>query len=183
MKAPHRKSHAIPGIIYYWTATIHKWHHLLREVDNKRILLQHLKKLSDEGFITVYAFVVMPNHIHLIWKQNKLNGKETPFGSFLKHTSHQFLKKLKLKGEAGKYKIEASNKEYEIWRRDSLAIEIYSKEVAIQKLRYIHANPVTGIWRLAKDDISYYYSSAMFYETGLNDFDFLKDLFAVFDGN
>jgi len=33
----------------------------------------------------------MPNHIHLIWQQNKLNGKETPKGSLLKYMGHMFL--------------------------------------------------------------------------------------------
>ncbi len=44
----------------------------------------------------------------------------------------------------------------------------------MQKLEYAHTNPVKGLWQLAKDDISYYYSSAKFYETGVDDFGFLK---------
>jgi putative transposase len=36
----------------------------------------------------------MPNHIHLIWRTNALNGKETVQGSFLKHTAHAFKKML-----------------------------------------------------------------------------------------
>ncbi len=40
----------------------------------------------------------------------------------------------------------------------------------------------TKAWRLAKDDINYYYSSARFYETGVDDFGFLKDIFLLFDG-
>ena len=76
-----RKSHTSIGEIYFWTATIHKWMHLLDSDLNKQLIVDYLKKLSDEGLITVYAFVIMPNHIHLIWQQNKLNGKETPKGS------------------------------------------------------------------------------------------------------
>jgi len=47
----------------------------------------------------------MPNHLHLIWKQNNMNGKETPQGSFLKYTAPEFLKGLKLKGENHKYAV------------------------------------------------------------------------------
>jgi len=54
--------------------------------------------------------------------------------------------------------------------------------VAIQKLKYIHFNPVTGKWTLAKDDLDYYYSSARFYETGIDEFGFLSNNFEVFDG-
>ncbi len=34
-----------------------------------------------------------------------------------------------------------------------------------QKLNYMHSNPCTGIWNLAKSPIDYRYSSALFYET------------------
>jgi hypothetical protein len=64
-----------------------------------------------------------------------------------------------------------------------LSIEIYSREVARQKLDYIHFNPVSGKWKLAKDDLGYYYSSARFYETGVDEFRFLHNLYNVFDGD
>ncbi len=111
-----------------------------------------------------------------------MNGKESPKSSLLKYTSHTFLKQLKLEGKAWQYKVSASNKEHEIWQRDSLGVEIYSRNVAQQKLDYIHANPVSGKWLLAKDDISYHYSSAKFYETGIDEFGFLNNLYTVFDG-
>ncbi len=37
-----------------------------------------------------------------------------------------------------------ANKNHEIWRRDSTGIEIYSRHIAIQKLEYVHTNPVKG---------------------------------------
>ena len=77
----------------------------------------------------------------------------------------------------------AANKAYEIWQRDALGIEIYSRKVAKQKLDYIHQNPVKGKWRLAKDDISYYYSSANFYETGVDEFGFLNNIYEMFDAD
>ena len=66
----------------------------------------------------------MPNHIHLVWRQNNLNGKETPLGSFLKYTSHEFLKKLKIACISNLYEVNAANKKHEIWQRDSLSVEI-----------------------------------------------------------
>ncbi|MEO6541645.1 MAG: hypothetical protein ABIN74_11655 [Ferruginibacter sp.] len=124
----------------------------------------------------------MPNHIHIIWKQENRNGKETAQGSFLKYTSHEFLKKLKITGVSVDYEVNAANKKHEIWQRDSLSIEIYSRGVAKQKLDYIHFNPVSKKWMLAKDDLDYHYSSAKFYEFGNNDFGFLNDLYLEFDG-
>ena len=142
-----RKSHTSIGDIYFWTATIHKWLHLLGSDLNKQLIIDYLKKLSDEGLITVYAFVIMPNHIHLMWQQNNLNGKEAPKGSLLKYTGHEFLKILKTESKSYLYEVNAANKKHEIWQRDSLGIEIYSIKVAKQKLEYIHNNPVNGKWQ------------------------------------
>jgi len=178
-----RKSHTTIGEIYFWTATIHKWLHLLDSGSNKQLIVDYLKKLSDEGMITVYAFIIMPNHIHLLWQQNKLNGKESPKGSLLKYTGHEFLKLLKAEGKSNMYEVNAANKKHEIWQRDSLGIEIYSVKAARQKLDYIHKNPVAGKWQLAKDYFSYHYSSIRFYETGIDEFGFLKNIFAVLYGD
>jgi REP element-mobilizing transposase RayT len=183
MQSVTRKSYHTVDKIYFFTATIHQWLPLLAQQNNQELIISYLKKLYDEGFITVYGFVLMPNHIHIIWKQNKLNGKETPQGSFLKYTAHEFLKKLKAVGQSALYEINASNKKHEIWQRDSLSIEIYSRSVAIQKLQYIHFNPVRGKWQLSKDDLCYHYSSARFYNNGVDEFGFLSDLYRVFDGD
>ncbi len=143
MDLQQRKSHTSLGKIYFWTATIHKWFPLLQDDEAKKLIVEYLKKLSDEKLITAYAFVLMPNHMHLIWKQNEMNGKETPKGSLLKYTSHTFLKQLKGAGKSSLYEVKASNKKHEIWQRDSIGIEIYSQGVAKQKLDYIHFNPVS----------------------------------------
>lgn len=177
-----RKSYNTVNKIYFFTATIHKWLPLLAEENNQQLVINYLQKLCNDGFLTVYGFVIMPDHLHIIWQQNKLNGKETPQGSFLKYTAHEFLKKLKISGQSGLYEVNAANKKHEIWQRDSLSVEIYNRRVAEQKLQYIHANPVSGKWQLSEDDISYKYSSARFYETGVDDFGFLHNLYTLFDG-
>ncbi len=180
MNTQIRKSYTELSKIYFWTATIHNWLPLLESDTNKKIIVNSLKKLSDDKIISVYAFVIMPNHIHLIWSQDGLNGKETPKGSLLKYTAHIFLRQLKAMGGSTSYEVHALNKSHEIWQRDSLGIEIYGKEIAKQKLDYIHFNPVSGKWQLSKSDLDYYYSSARFYETGKDEFGILKNIFGEF---
>ena len=41
----------------------------------------------------------MSNHIHVLWEQLKMNGKETPKESFEKFTGHLFLKRLRINKE------------------------------------------------------------------------------------
>jgi len=180
MSIDRRASYTALNRIYFWTATIHNWYNLLLDDNLKQIIVGSLKKLSEEKKINVYGFVIMPNHIHLIWQQNKLNGKETPKGSFLKYTAHTFTKHLQANGEIAKYVVHEANKSHEIWQRDAMGIEIYSKGVALQKLHYMHNNPLQDKWKLMKHGVDYYFSSARFYEYGIDDFGFLENIFDVF---
>ncbi len=173
-----RKSFIEPGEIYFWTATINSWHRLLHQKEFKQAIVDSLDYLSQKGNIDVFGFVIMPTHVHFIWRINKRNGKETSQGAFLKYTAHQFKKLLLKEGESllAKYKVNASNKSYEFWQRDPLAIHLYTAEVAYQKLDYIHNNPLAEHWQLATTPADYLYSSASFYETNVKRFAFLQDL-------
>ncbi|HOO08760.1 MAG TPA: transposase [Cyclobacteriaceae bacterium] len=174
--ANRRKSHIEPGGIYFWTATINKWQQLLLQDDFKDIIIDSLSHLSKKGKIDVFAFVIMPNHIHLIWRVNENNGKESSSASFLKHTAHAFKKKLKRgqPNELMNYAVKATNKQFEFWQRDSLAVRLFSGDIAFQKLDYIHANPVSGRWQLVKDYCDYKYSTAKYYELGIKEFDLFR---------
>ena len=174
----HRKSHIEIGTLYFWTVTINKWQRLLADDDFKKIILSSLQYLSDTGKMDVYAFVIMPNHIHLILRTNQLNGKESVQGAFLKYTSHEFKKLLKIKDPTGleNFKISLADRTYEFWQRDPLAIPLFTKEVAYQKMDYIHNNPLAEHWNLAKHPNAYPFSSSAYYEIQDLSYPFLKDL-------
>ena len=168
--------------IYFWTATINSWHNLLHNDLYKDIIIDSWDYLSEKGKIDVFAFVIMPTHLHSIWRLNEPNGKETALGSFMKYTAHKFRQELLLEGSDPKlipYKVRAGNKEHEFWQRDPLAVPLYTRKVALQKLNYIHNNPMQKHWRLAKHPCDYNYSSARYYEMGDKNFRFLKNLWEV----
>ena len=55
---------------------------------------------------------------------------------------------------------------YQFWERNALNTELRTAKVFNQKLNYIHRNPVeAGICKLPEE---YKYSSALFYETGID---------------
>jgi hypothetical protein len=52
-------------------------------------------------------------------------------------------------------------------------------EMTTQKLNYIHANPLQGKWNLADTAIDYRFSSAAFYETGIDSWGFITHIHEV----
>ena len=182
--SPMRNSYMELGKLYFWTATINQWQKLLWQDQYKDVVIDSLDYLSSAGKIDVFGFVIMPTHLHLIWRMNELNGKETSQGSFLKYTAHEFRKMLykEDKKKLFSYKVNARNKDHEFWQRDPLAIHLYTKKVAFQKLDYIHRNPIGEHWQLVKNPCDYKYSSAKYYETNEKNFSFLKNLRYEFYG-
>ena len=153
--------------VYFYTATIKDWIPILKSDRRKSIVIDSLKYLTSKGLIKLYAFVIMPNHIHLIWELKRMNGKEKPDASFKKFTSHQILQDLNQTNPdiLSKFESLRSDRTFEIWQYKSMAVHVYSPSVIFQKLDYVHTNPVQGKWNLADDFVSYQFSSARFYET------------------
>jgi len=85
--AGHRNSYTELNEVYFWTITINKWNHLLQNDDNKLIVISSLQWLVQNRLVDIYGYVIMPNHIHLLWQQLKMNGKEFPKNSVEKFTA------------------------------------------------------------------------------------------------
>lgn len=172
-----RNSRMYLNEVYFWTSTIYQWKHLLKQNKYKQKIIDCLRYLSEKGKVKVYGFVIMPNHIHLLWEMIDVNGKELPHASFQKYTAHAIQADLRTNHPEmlTRFKVDEPQRSFRIWQRDPLAIHIQGEKMAVQKLEYIHFNPLQSHWNLCRDPEEYYYSSASFYEKGQSDFDFLTD--------
>ena len=162
--------------IYFWTDTIKDWKYLLKQDKYKQIIIDQFNDLSTKKLINVYAFVVMPNHFHIIWELIALNGKEMPHASFNKHTALEITNDLKINhpNVLPYFRVNDKDRSYRIWQRDPLAILIDSKSKIEQKINYIHNNPIHQKWNLATRPELYKWSSASFYDDNIDHFGFLK---------
>jgi putative transposase len=92
---------------------------------------------------------------------------------FLKYTAQRIKNDLEKNHPhvLASFKVDAKDREYQFWERNALSIELRADKVFRQKLDYLHWNPVkAGLCQLPEE---YYYSSALFYETGVDNWGFL----------
>jgi len=172
-----RNSKMLLGEVYFWTDTVKDWKQVFSSEKYKRIVIDSLEELVKRKNIEVYAFVIMPNHLHLVWKMVEVNGKEMPYASFNKFTSHQIFRDMKHHHpeRISDFKVTDVERNFRLWQRDPLAILMDTQHKLEQKIDYIHHNPLQEKWRLCEKPEDYGYSSARFYETGIDNFGFLTD--------
>lgn len=162
--------------IQFFTATILKWQPLFQKDISKRIVLDSLKYLVEVKRIVIYGFVIMPNHIHLLWRLLEHEKQKNVQRDFMKFTAQQ-LKFGLLENEPEtlqKYYVGLKDRQYQFWQQKSLSKTMYSRKVFEQKLDYIHHNPLQQKWQLVEKPEDYFYSSARFYLLNIDDWGFIR---------
>ncbi len=164
-------------VLFFFTSTCLSWQPLLLDDQRKQIILNSLKFLVEDNRIWLYGFVIMPNHIHLLWRKQEKWIKKDIQQMFLKFTAQQLkflLIAQDLNNELSKYRSTQGDRAYHFWERRPFKAEMYNRHVAYQKIDYIHYNPVkAGLCDFPED---YWFSSARFYELNQDDFGILTHL-------
>ncbi|MDA3854125.1 MAG: transposase [Bacteroidales bacterium] len=168
--------------VHFMTFQIIEWVDLFTRQNYRDIIIDSLRFCQKHKGLTIYAWVVMSNHIHIILQSetNKLSDTVKEFKSF---TAKGILRAINEERESRRewmlnvFKFAAKkhkrNEHYQIWTHDNHPELIFSNTFLDQKINYIHDNPVrAGIVGQEED---YLYSSARDYagEKGLLDVFFL----------
>jgi len=158
----------------FFTASIKGWYKLLEHDKYKDIIVNSLRFLVEDKRIKRYAFVIMSDHLHLIWQMQPLIHPQHVQRDFLKYTAQQIKHDLQKNHPEllSHFESDANDRTYQFWKRRALSIELRTNKVYRQKLDYIHLNPVkAGFCKLPEE---YKYSSALFYETGIDNWGYLS---------
>ena len=160
--------------LHFITCTVVGWIDVFTRREYKDIIIDSLKYCQKNKGLSIHAYVIMSNHVHLI-----LSSKETSLSDtirdFKTYTSKMITNQIIQKSEESsrewmlklfKYfaKFNQNNSKYQFWQRDNYAIELTSPKWITTRIRYIHNNPINaGIVTKAED---YLYSSASNYING-----------------
>lgn len=158
----------------FFTATNLNWLPVLQNDIHKQIVIEALQHRVKSQQLTVNAFVIMPNHFHAIWQIQDGIDKADFMRDFMKFTARSIIKFMLMNDDPllASLKVQAGDRKQQVWERNSLAIELFTEAVFLQKLDYIHNNPLQPKWNLCTCPEDYYYSSARFYESGGTENDF-----------
>jgi len=160
--------------VHFVTLTVLHWIPVFTRPQTVDIILDSLRFLMKDG-LKVHAYVILENHLHLIVQSTQLDKEIARFKSF---TARQLLVYLEqhhvttiLEQLAFYKKAHKTDRQYQFWQEGVHPELIQNEAMMLQKIDYIHNNPVK---RGYVDQAQHWrYSSARNYEgeVGLLDID------------
>jgi REP element-mobilizing transposase RayT len=119
----------------------------------------------------IYAWCIMPSHVHLVFRSNIQTPDELirDFKSFtakelissISNNDQESRKEWLLNSFKKAGKTNSNNPNNQFWQQHNHPIELWSNEVIQQKIDYTHSNPVVA--GFVESDHEYLYSSARDY--------------------
>jgi len=158
-----------PSNLYFITTTAVQHLHLFCRDVTKRLLVDTLDCMRLRGRFKLYAFVIMPNHIHLIIQCSADDPFANVMRDYKKQVADRLIRQLQAEDNQPALTLLASlvarpeRQQYVVWEEGYLAKTAYSAKFVDQKMSYIHNNPCQPHWNLAKSPDAYLWSSARFY--------------------
>jgi REP element-mobilizing transposase RayT len=115
----------------------------------------------------ILAYVIMPNHVHLVLKTTGQHSISKCIGNLKRITSRQLtdlfqrIKKIDLIEKLQEAASQESDKSCRVWKSRFDCLVLYSLDMLRQKIGYIHTNPIRAC--LVENQCDWKYSSASDY--------------------
>ena len=161
---------------YFLTLTVVDWVDVFTRNEYRQIVIDSIKYCQQHKGLTIFAWCLMTNHIHMIAKAGEDKLLSDILRDMKTHTSkaltsaieknpYESRKKWMLDrfAFAGSHFLR-ENMKYHFWQDGSHPEEIHSNEFFDQKIDYIHNNPVKA--GFVEEPHHYIYSSAIDYAGG-----------------
>jgi len=135
--------------VYFSTCTIVQWQCIFKEEKYFDIIAKSLNYCGEHKGLTVIGYAIMLNHLHLITLNPEKINLSNIMRDFKHFTSTEIAKQLEYdnaklflyifrKAAEGRKK----KQNYKIWQDEFHPKAIYTQEFLLQKMEYMHNNPV-----------------------------------------
>jgi putative transposase len=131
---------------YFVTATIVEWIPVFTSKIYFEIITDSLKFCRENNKFSLHAFAILDNHLHLIVSGQAVTKGIQNFKSFTAHTIINRARedsKIWLLNQFSYYsKRHKRMSQHQVWQEGFHPQMIQSEDMLVQKLEYIHHNPV-----------------------------------------
>jgi REP element-mobilizing transposase RayT len=150
---------------YFLTSTLVAWLPVFAHPPFVDIILDSWRFLLRERGVRIFGYVILENHLHWIASGNDLSEQ---VGRFKSYTARRIIDELERGGfatfleELRFFKLRHKvSQTYQLWQEGSHPQQVANAEMMLQKLEYIHNNPLRRGY--VDDPVHWRYSSARNY--------------------
>src|SRR5438046_2547837 len=117
--------------VEFFTATNLNWLPILANDHHKQIIVEALKHRTDTDQLTINAFVIMPNHFHVIWRVHNGIDRGAFQRDLMKFTARSLLKFMAMNDDPllPRLKVKAADRQQQVWERNPLPIELDTETI------------------------------------------------------
>ena len=134
-----------PKLPHFVTCTVLHWIPVFTRPATVDIVLESLRFLMQDG-LKVYAFVILENHLHMLVQSEDLGRDIARFKAYTAKQLIQYLSENRvtqiLEQLAFYKKAHKGDRAYQFWQEGCHPEWIQNKQIMLQKVEYIHNNPV-----------------------------------------
>jgi len=138
--------------IYFVSFATINWIDLFIRKEYSQILLESLKYCQVNKGLELFAWCIMPSHMHLIIGTNK-NKIQDILRDFKSFTSHKLKEEILNNNQESRKewiywmmmragKKNSNNDNWQLWQQHNHPITLSTNEMINQRLEYLHNNPV-----------------------------------------
>ena len=160
---------------HFVTFGVVEWVDVFSRVDYKHLFLESIKYSQRESGLLLHAWVLMSNHFHAVMTAKEDTSLSAILRDLKKYSAVNILQAIeKNENESRREWMldifrqagneNSRNSKYQFWRQDNHPKECHSKAFTMQKIDYIHNNPVRA--EIVSKPEDYLYSSAIDYANG-----------------
>lgn len=140
----------IPDIkCYFVTTTVVEWQYIFTSIPCFDIIIDSLKYCIKNKFLHVHGYVIMLNHAHYILSTDDGKILSDVMRDFGTHTSRRLTEFLEQEKRFDLLKVfqraaedDGRGNLYKVWQEGFHPITIESDQFFLEKLQYLHENPV-----------------------------------------
>ena len=160
--------------IYFITFAVVEWIDVFTRKEYSNIIKESLRYCIQHKGLKLHAWCIMSNHVHLIIS-SETNNLSDILRDFKKFTSKAIIEAIQNSKEESRKnwmlwifkkagEKNSRNNDYQFWRQDNHPVQLETITFTLDKLNYLHNNPVkAGLVEKSED---YLLSSAKDYYFG-----------------
>jgi len=131
---------------HFMTCTILHWLPLFTNKDSVQIIIDSLIHLQKSDNLTIFSYVILENHLHLLAQSDDITKTMQKFKSYTAYELLKLLQKNNAQTLLNQFsyhkKAHRTESTYQIWEEGFHPKLIQSDSMMKEKIEYIHHNPV-----------------------------------------